>query len=55
MPLATVATSTPSSSHRSDTMLMNEILVARKLLAVCLINSAVVTLVEMIGQSKLGS
>ena len=36
-------------------MLMNEILVARKAFAVCLINSAVVTLVTTIGQSKLGS
>ena len=32
---------------------MKEIFVARKALAVCLISSAVVTLVTMIGQSKL--
>ena len=53
IPFATAATSTSSFSQTSDTMLMNEILVARKALAACLISSAVVTLVTMIGQEKL--
>ena len=51
---ATVRTSTPSASHRSDITLMNEIFAARNAFAVCLMNSAVVTLVTTIGHSKLG-
>ena len=52
MPRATAVTSAPTFSHRSETMLMKEILVERKALAACLINSAVLMSVTTIGRPR---
>ena len=52
MPRVTAVTSAPTFSHRSETMLMKDILVERKALAACLINSAVLVSVTTMGRPR---